>query len=75
MSARDEHVVIVALVIDAECRAQAQAIAYHALGGALDRERRIPPGHSRLTAWWHAEPDRLDGSDCDNVGPWEPYVL
>lgn len=53
-----EHVVIVAMTVEAADRDQAMRTLEWML---------VPPPDPRCTGWWFAEDDRIDGNDNDSA--------
>jgi hypothetical protein len=52
-----EHVILVALTIEAPSREEAHELA----------QVNLPRPNKSVTSWWIAEDDRRDGSDCDSA--------
>lgn len=58
-----EHTILVALTVEAESRTEAQLAVMAAMPDPNLIEAR---GH-KITSWWVAEDDRMDGSDNDSA--------
>jgi hypothetical protein len=63
-----EHVILVAVTVEAETREEAHTVAQL---GMPRPGARYPTGKGfatgLVTSWWVAEDDRQDGSDCDSA--------
>lgn len=59
-----EHVILVAITVEASSRQDAMSAVLDALPNLGDSEvyRNTP-----LESWWIAEDDRIDNSDCDSA--------
>jgi hypothetical protein len=61
----DEHVILVAVQVQADTRVR----AHRDVAEFLNASRLGPDRHpfSKVVAWWIAEDDRVDGSDNDSA--------
>lgn len=64
---KPEHTIIVAFVVHADTRDQAQRMLMPMLPRGPVAGQLWEAGGEYIDSWWIAEDDRLDGSDCDSA--------